>query len=107
MHIVVVFLDLGSHARKQLVGKQRGKEQLFLWSPDRRNKNVGEPEKATEQKISNIFLPICSAFSTLGKSGKEGDPAPLFPHPPPACLVIQEEEGKESNIMLKIGLEGQ
>lgn len=51
MHIVTVFPDLGSHARKQLVGRQRGKEQLFLWGPDRRNKNVGAPGMAAEQKI--------------------------------------------------------
>lgn len=32
---------------------------------------------------------------------------PLFSHPPPACLIIQEEEAEESNIVLEIGLEGQ
>lgn len=45
----IFFLTLGSRARKQLVGKQRGKEQLFLWGPDRRNKNVGVPGIAMEQ----------------------------------------------------------
>lgn len=59
------FLTLGSHARKKLVGKQRGKEQLFLWGPDRRKKNVGAPGMAMEQKTWNIFSPICSVFSTL------------------------------------------
>lgn len=51
------------------------------------------------KKNQNPFSLIHSAFSV--------GPDPLFPHPPPAHLVMQEEEAKESNIMLEIGLEGQ
>lgn len=51
------------------------------------------------KRNQNPFSPFHFAFSV--------GPAPLFPHPPPACLVMQEEEAKESNIMLEIGLEGQ
>lgn len=51
------------------------------------------------KRNQNPFSPVHFAFSV--------GPALLFPHPPPACLVMQEEEAKESNIMLEIGLEGQ
>lgn len=52
------------------------------------------------KKTETLFTHLFCIFHSVG-------PAPLFPHPPPARLVIQEEEAKESNIMLEIGLEGQ
>lgn len=82
---------------EQEMGKPKGKKNnLFSWGPG----GGIRTGVALVQKIYPPFSPIHPVFSSLG-------PAPLFSHPPPACLVIQEEEAKESNVVLEIGLEGQ
>lgn len=65
--------------KETIGGKQRGKDQLFLWGPDRRNKNVGAPEMAMEQEIWNIFSPFGLHFPLCGSCSPLSSPSPSLP----------------------------
>lgn len=97
---MAVYPDLGSHARKKLVGSKGERTSYSSGVLTEGIRMWGHLRWPWNRKSETSFHPLVCIFHSVG-------PAPLFPHPPPACLVIQEEEAKESNIVLKIGLEGQ
>lgn len=72
-------LTLGHMQGNNWWESKRGKEQLFLWGPDRRNKNVGAPEMAMEQEIWNIFSPFGLHFPLCGSCSPLSSPSPSLP----------------------------